>query len=248
MKSKNRLSLLLLTLITASLVLPSTLAQTTDRNRTPNQEALYARYTHNELMSYATSLFDNVKNTYYAYKNDTKIVLSERVSSSNLHDLEELIQDWQIENFPNSDNLKSIQRCTMQTGELIHVHRTNLNAYRQAVCYLIRDTEIIDSSIRSFVDEFKEIFYLHGMVLNTIDLLTDRLTDMNRMDFRDENLKPQPDVIINETNNSAYLQRRTLFVLERLWNYLPMVVNDFGGKLQWVLPSLDEQTEEKCIC
>ena len=49
--------------------------------------------------------------------------------------------------------------------------------------------------------------------------------------IRDENLEPQP-VMIHETSNSTILVRRTLFVLERIWLYLPMVVHDFGGRLQ----------------
>ena len=121
MKFKNILSSILMVLINASLVLPSTLVQTTDRNRTPNQEALFARYTHNELMSFATSLFDNVDNTYCAYKEYTGInlVFSEIYNSSDLHDL---MQDWQIENFPNSENLQT--RLEMEIDELVHFHRT----------------------------------------------------------------------------------------------------------------------------
>ena len=102
-----------------------------------------------------------------------------------------------------------------------------------------------------FVNESNQIFHLHDMVLNTIDLLTDRLgLDMNRKDFRDENLESQP-VIIHETNKSAYLRRRTLFVLEKIWLYLPMVVHDFGGRVESVLPSLNEQSKMKenvCFC
>ena len=240
MKSKSRLSILLLTLITASFVLPSALAQTTDRNRTPNQEALYARYTHDELMFFATSLNDRVNSTYYAYKEAMGVdfVYTER------YDISDLTHFLKIDNFTIGDNPNPIQRVAMPIEELIHIHRTKLNAYRQAVCYLIRDMNKLGSVNRTFLrfaDEFNQIYYLHSKVLNAIDSLIDRL------DLQTTYRTEPEHVLIRETNQSVILKRRPFFVLEGLWSYLPIVVNDLGGRLQSELPGLDEQIEEKCM-
>ena len=246
MKSKNRLSLLLITLLIASIVLPCSLAQTTDRNQTPNQQALNARYTHNELMLFAISLFDNVDSTYDSYKENIDLELSENEG----YNSSELAQLLLIENFPSSENLQIGQRLEMEIDELIHFHRTSLTVYRQAVSYLIRDAEIPGSPTSSFVRDFKEIFYFQGMVLDTINSLLDRLSlDMNRVDFRE----PEP-VIMHETTNSVILKRRTLFVLERIWLHAIAVNSDFGGRVESVLPSLNGQSktnmtkESGCFC